>query len=253
MRKYFEETYHDIEKTHFWFKSRRNYILNLLKEYPKDATILDIGCSSGILLNELRELGFKISNLYGIDISEKAIHNCMKNGIQNSFVMDAQSIKLKMKFDVIIASDCLEHLEDDSKALNNWNQLLKHNGSLLIFVPAFMTLWSEHDVQNMHFRRYTKSNLKKKLYENDFKIDKSSYWNFFLFIPILTVRLLSKFKIFKNPNSTGNLKKEGKLLNSLFLTLINFENKLLKYINFPFGVSTYCIARKNKPNKIASF
>ncbi len=248
MKESYEKIYHDIEKNHFWFKARRKYILQLLKNYSKDVSILDIGCSSGILLNELVDIGFDVDNLYGIDISSKAIQNCKKNGIQNSFVMDAQNVNLKKKYDIVIASDCLEHLEDDEKALKNWRELLKPNGSLYVFVPAFMTLWSEHDVVNMHFRRYKKKELKNKLLKNGFEINKSSYWNFSLFIPILTIRLLSRLRTSKKQNLTGDL-EEISIFNNLLFNLINFENKLLKYINFPLGVSTYCIARKTTPNK----
>src|SRR5690606_25684581 len=99
--------------------------------------ILDIGCSSGILLRELKAQGFHVNKLYGIDISEEAIKNCRAGGIPNAFVMDAQAIDLQDKFDVIIASDCLEHLADDRKAINNWNWLLKPGGQLWVFVPAF--------------------------------------------------------------------------------------------------------------------
>jgi predicted SAM-dependent methyltransferase len=73
--------------------------------------------------------------------------------------MDAQNITLDEKFDVIIASDCLEHLKEDEKALKNWYELLNKNGVAFIFVPAFMSLWSYHDEYNMHYRRYTNSEL----------------------------------------------------------------------------------------------
>ena len=178
----------------------------------------------------------------GIDISAKAIENCKANGIENAFVMDAQNITLPQKFDVIIASDCLEHLKDDHKALQNWHSLLKPNGTLLVFVPALMALWSEHDVQNMHYRRYTKSELQTKLKQNGFQISKASYWNFLLFAPIYAVRLLNRLLPAKK-SKTGDLEDEMRF-NGLFYNLINLENKTLKYINLPIGVSTYCIAKK---------
>ena len=131
-----------------------------MKNAPKESLILDIGCSSGIFLKDLERLGFKIENLFGIDISEKAIANCKSNGIQNAFVMDAQNITLLEKFDIIIASDCLEHLQDDIKAINNWKSLLKNGGLMYVFVPAFQSLWSYHDEVNKHFRRYTKIELR---------------------------------------------------------------------------------------------
>ena len=154
MEKEYEKKYHEVETDNWWFKSRRRYLLDVLKNAPQDSKILDIGCSSGIFLKDLELQGFKMKNLFGIDISEKAIENCNNNGIQNAFVMDAQKISLTEKFDFIIASDCLEHLQDDVMAIRNWQELLKTGGVMVVFVPAFQSLWSNHDEVNMHFRRY---------------------------------------------------------------------------------------------------
>jgi SAM-dependent methyltransferase len=248
MKEAYERKYHDLEKTHFWFKARRKYILQLLRTSSRDINILDIGCSSGTLLNELAEMGFDVDNLFGIDISPKAVQNAKEAGIQNSFVMDASHIDLNRKFDIAIASDCLEHIENDRLALNNWHEILNPGGSLYVFVPAFMTLWNEHDEANMHFRRYTRRDLKQKLHESGFEIKKSSYWNFFLFFPILLVRLSARSRVYKKQNDTGDLDGIPKF-NKLLFNLLNFENKLLKFISFPFGVSTYCIAKKSHPRK----
>lgn len=237
----FEKKYHEIETEHFWFKSRRSYIRDLLKQTPKDAKILDIGCSSGVLLNELIEDGFKKEKLYGIDVSEKAIANAKDNGLTHVYVMDAQEITLKEKFDIIIASDCLEHLQQDEKALQNWYNLLAQGGQIMIFVPAFMSLWSQHDEVNLHYRRYTLSQLKSKVQAAGFKIDKASYWNFSLFTPVYLSRKISG--LFKLKKKTGDLSGVP-TANGLLYNLINLENKLLRKVSFPFGVSTFCIAKK---------
>jgi SAM-dependent methyltransferase len=243
MEKDFEKKYHDVETHHWWFKSRRNYLLELLKDKPKDSKILDIGCSSGIFLKDLEMLGFNPENLYGIDISEKAIANCKANGIKNCFVMDAQNITLNETFDLIIASDCLEHLQDDGKALKNWKSLLKIGGKMYVFVPAFMSLWSYHDEVNMHYRRYTNAELKSKLTTENLEIEKSSYWNFFLFLPVYTFRKLTAI-LQKNKTGESDISIGNAFVNSVLLQLIIFENKLLKRIIFPFGVSTFCIAKR---------
>lgn len=237
MEKIFEKKYHQQEKNHFWFKARRKYIIQILKNSPRDSKILDIGCSSGILLNDLIKIGFKKENLYGIDISQKAIYNCKQNGIENSFVMDAQQIDLKEKFDIIIASDCLEHIQNDDKAISNWHSILKKNGKAIIFVPAFMFLWSNHDVVNMHFRRYSKKQLLEKINKKAFKINESGYWNFLLFFPIVLVQL------FQSKKTNNNLDKISSF-NNVFFNILKFENKILNYINLPIGVSTYCIITK---------
>jgi SAM-dependent methyltransferase len=242
----FEKKYHEVESENWWFVSRRKYLLDLLKEVSRDSKIIDIGCSSGIFLKDLELLGFKTENLFGVDISEKAIENCRKNGIQNAFVMDAQNISLPEKFDIIIASDCLEHLEDDTKAIQNWKELLKTDGKMYVFVPAFQSLWSAHDEVNRHFRRYTNKDLKSKLQNANLTILKSSYWNFSLFIPVYLFRKISTI-LPKNEKEEGQI-VGNKLINTILLNLVLFENKLLNFVNFPFGVSTFCIV-KNNDNK----
>ncbi len=239
----YEKKYHQVETENWWFISRRRYLLDLLKDASRDFKILDVGCSSGIFLKDLEHLGFKKQNLFGVDISEKAIANCKSNGIQNAFVMDAENITIPEKFDIIVASDCLEHLKDDRKAIKNWKELLKKDGKMYVFVPAFQSLWSYHDEVNRHFRRYTNQELKEKLISEKLEVVKSSYWNFCLFVPVFFFRKISVFFNKNKPHQEGQI-VENKVANSILLQLILIENKLLKYINFPFGISTFCIVKK---------
>ena len=132
-----------------------------------------------------------------------------------------------------------------SELLKIGKNLLNENGKLIVFVPAFMSLWSLHDEVNMHFRRYTKKELVEKLDNAGFSIEKSSYWNFILFFPILIFRKVQKFRIKPENKSDGDL-KSNRILNFLFYHLLNIENKLLKLINFPFGISVFCISSQKK-------
>lgn len=244
MDKDYEKKYHELENSHFWFKSRRNFIIQMLKNENKDSKILDIGCSSGLLLMDLVKNGFDRKNLFGIDISKKAIENCHKNNLENCFIMSGEKILLEQNFDIIIASDCLEHIEKDGEALKNWKHNLKENGKLYVFVPAYMSLWSHHDVVNMHYRRYTKNQLKKMAVKCHLTIKKAGYWNITLFIPLYVIRKTHKlFLTNKLKQTKGNLYRIG-LLNKPLLMLLNLENILLKYFKFPFGISTYIIAEK---------
>ena len=242
MEKDFEENYHKLESSHWWFLSRRKYVTQLLENVPKDATILDIGCSSGHLLMDMEATGRSKDNLWGIDISPEGIALCQEFCYTNTQVMDAQNISLSTQFDVLIASDCLEHLEQDEKALKNWYSLLKPGGKLLVFVPAFMSLWSGHDVVNMHYRRYTRAELKTKLKAEGFMIKKASYWNFLLFTPVWLIRKLKKEKDLPS----GDLSMPPAPVNAALKVLISIENTLLRFLSFPVGVSVFCIAYKPK-------
>ncbi len=245
----YEKTYHEVERNHWWFKSRRKILLKIIGNLDRNARILDIGLSSGLMLEELRDIGFKPENLYGVDISDKAIANCQSNGFSNTFVMDAHNLTFeKESFDLIIASDCLEHLERDEEALANWHSILKPRGQIIIFVPAYQFLWSSHDDVNFHYRRYTRSELSAKMKAKNFNIQKSGYWNVLLFLPIAAVRLIGN--LFKRKRQTntedldGDLAMPGKVINQALNTVVGIENTMIPSVRFPFGVSTFCIATK---------
>ena len=125
MQKDFESNYHQIEANHFWFVTSRKLIIQFIKQYVSpNQSILDIGCSSGLLLSELFE--HKYHNLHGIDISETAIQNCQDNGLKNTYVMDASKITLPDdSFDCIIASNIIEHINNDSETISLWKTKLK--------------------------------------------------------------------------------------------------------------------------------
>ncbi len=239
----YQADYFSAEENHWWFVSRRNYILKLIKKAEKSSkgplAILEIGCSAGPLTEELERRGHKVS---AIDISTEAIRAAGKRSLKKSsfLVMDGGSPSFeKESFDFIIASDVLEHIKDDTVAISNWSALLKKGGQLAIFVPAFSFLWSHHDVVNHHFRRYSLAELKRKVRGNkELKVIKMSYWNFTLFLPVLLFRLLFKEK------QTDNLTMPSSLMNGIFKFFLRIENSLLSFLSFPFGVSCFVLLEK---------
>lgn len=246
MDKIYEKQYHQLERTHFWFVSRRRKVLSLMTIDP-EKSYLDIGCSSGFLLTELLEKGAAKDHVFGVDISDEALAACREKGLSKVYKMDAARIDLPANsFDYIIASDCLEHLQDDREALLNWQKLLKPGGRLILFVPAFMFLWSPHDVVNHHFRRYTGGELVRKVKDAQFTVARQGYWNFTLFLPIFMYRVIRKIwqKLGRQESPNADLKPAHPLVNRFLSGVLNLENLLTRYIRFPFGISFYCIAGK---------
>jgi SAM-dependent methyltransferase len=247
MRQEFESTYHALEESHWWFTSRRALIRSLVRRLAgsTQASILEVGCSGGPLLQQLRADGYP--HLTGIDISAQAIAVCGQRQVPNVSVMDAQHLQFEAEsFDVIIASDVLEHLPDAPAALLEWRRALKPGGQLFVFVPAFMFLWSEHDVSNLHHHRYRSPELNLALQTCGFTVERSGYWNFLLFMPAAAVRLLKKL-LFKTVNAAAHddLKPTAAFVNRLLQGVMRVENRLfLAGVNFPWGISAWAIARK---------
>jgi len=241
----YEIKYHAEEEKNWWFVSRRDVILRLLRKIDKSARILDIGCGGGPLLLDLKAAGF--TNVYGLDFSKEAVDKCIERGLTNVFVMDGHSPEFEREsFDVVIASDSLEHLEHEMQALHNWNTILKPDGLLFIFVPAFMYLWSEHDIINHHYRRYTSGNLKRKVESEGFLVTKKSYWNFFMFFPTAIVRLIQRLKRFfvKPKKAKDQLPNINPGLNRVLIKLLKLENKFFVSTGLAVGVSAFVLARK---------
>lgn len=236
MDKGYEEKYHLMELNHWWYTSRRRVILDMISTMPRHIRILDIGCSGGALITDLKAAGF--TQIKGIDFSQEAIDQCKRKGLTDVFVMDAHFPDFpESSFDLIIASDCLEHLEKDNVALANWNKILAPGGRGLIFVPAFMSLWSEHDVVNHHFRRYTRAELKQKSLGAGFHVSKASYWNFAMFFPAWIYRKIRSASKSAETNPEDHMDKFSPVANSILKGWMKLENAIFRSLGFPLGVS----------------
>lgn len=243
MKKSVEIQHLKIEKNRWWNKGRVQIISQLLKGADKNAKIFEIGCAGGSLIQFLREK--KFNNIWGIDISEVAINLCKKKEITGTFIMDGTTASsYHNTFDVVISSDVLEHMDGDAQALSEWHKILKPGGKLIVFVPAFNFLWSDHDKTYGHYRRYSKSVLIRVLKKVNFTIERCSYWNFSLFF----LAFFSRFgRCFFKANSFHLRTKSSHLpsIINLFLTgLLYLENVFLKRLNFPVGISIFAVARK---------
>lgn len=248
----FARRYHLLEEKHWWFVGRQEVVLALVKKlYPdrKQIKILEIGCSGGPLLKLLSSQGY--SQIFGVDISKQAIRLCKKRGLKKVFLMNGVKPEFDSEeFDLIIASDVLEHIRDDDKAVKEWVRILKKGGLIICFVPARKILWSKHDEDNEHYRRYTKKGLEFIFRKNDCRIIRSSCWNFTLFLPTVLYRFL--IRSFLGKSSISQLRESNYVMNLLLIQLLRLENFFLNIgVNYPIGISVFVIAKKPNVPKIS--
>jgi SAM-dependent methyltransferase len=144
-------------------------------------------------------------------------------------------------FDLVTGLDVVEHLDDDRAGLGEMARVLRPGGRALLFVPAFMFLWGVQDDISNHRRRYTLPELKRAVRESGFEVERASYVNLSFFAPILLGRLIMRATRLR-PESENNITIG--FLNGVLGKLLGAESVPLRYLNFPFGVSIICVARK---------
>ncbi|MCK4554708.1 methyltransferase type 11, partial [Candidatus Parcubacteria bacterium] len=126
-------------------------------------------------------------------------------------------------------------------AIQEIKRVVRKEGIIIIFVPAFKFLWGITDEISSHYRRYRKKDFVNLAKGNNLEILRFSYFNFFLFAPIALTRLFIRFFSIKI-NSENDLKFN--FINNILYIIFLFESFLLKYINFPFGVSMLLVCKK---------
>lgn len=111
-------------------------LISMIKKHvPLESCIVDVGCSSGILLTLLQKEGY--TNLWGIEPNKKAYLQAKRSGLQTVFhgTLEGVRKKLPKQADLIIYNHVLEHVPHPQEELNLAKKLLSEHGQLLIGVP----------------------------------------------------------------------------------------------------------------------
>ena len=217
----------------WWYKAKSN-TLNIILDSAKinkKLKILEIGPGKGNNLNTLSKYG-------EIDILESD-HNFIKFIKENSdLVNEAYSdfCEITKAYDLIVLLDVVEHIEDTSNFFKSINKILSKEGHIVISVPAYESLWSEHDVRLKHFRRYTWKTLLNEV--QDYEVIKRIGFNYLL----LPIRYL-QIKFSKNISTTN---ENSNLINTLLFQISKIEHFLrILIFNPKFGISLFVLLKKN--------
>ena len=179
----------------------------------------------------------------GVDVSTEALDFCRARGLDKVKQGAAESLPFEdASFDLVTGLDVVEHLDDDIAGLREMGRVLRPDGRAVLFVPAFMFLWGVQDDISHHRRRYTLPELKERLRVAGLEIERASYANITFFFPILIGRLLMRLTGVR-PASENNITIGA--LNGLLGRILGAESWWLRYMNFPFGVSIICVARRD--------
>jgi SAM-dependent methyltransferase len=233
---------YQVEETHWWYVGRRRIIQSLVQKIcntldKPDPRILDVGCGTGANLKMLATCG----RAEGVDISPQAVEFCRQRGLDSVKLGAIEHLPYESdSFELVTALDVIEHLDDDVAGLREMRRVLRRDGRLLLFVPAFMFLWGVQDDVSNHRRRYTLPRLLSAVKEAGFSVESASYANISFFLPVLVVRSVMRWLSLRADTEYGiNISP----MNGPFSWLFAAERFVLNRWKIPFGVSAVCIAR----------
>jgi SAM-dependent methyltransferase len=137
-------------------------------------------------------------------------------------------------FDLVLATDVLEHVRDEARALAEMHRVLRPGGALVATVPAFMALWGRQDEVSHHLRRYRRAELVRGLAAGGFAVRRSFYFNYLLFAPIFAARRLMRWlRIEVDSENEINTPWLDALLGGVFA----LDVRSAPLVRPPFGVS----------------
>lgn len=231
------------EKNYWWHLGR----LRIIQTYvgravgpKKKPLIMNIGCGTGGTIDMLESFG----TVDNVDISDDAIEFMKQCGYKRLTKVDDIKLPFKDKtYDIVGAFDVLEHIENQTGALKEWKRILKDKGAIVITVPAYQWLWSDHDVSLYHERRYTTRRLKQAAREAGLRVEKKSYAIVFSLPMIVAFRFINKIRGKKADSETSYVDVPN-WVNTMFTKFLYGEAAMHKIIRFPFGTSVVTILRK---------
>jgi hypothetical protein len=181
-------------KIHWYYQTKKiplyRFVKKIHSQFGKPLTIIDFGAGSGFFSFDLEEHHHEMVEkffLVDIEYTDKELSDTKGQKIEKRREMPDN-----MEFAVVVMMDVLEHIEQDEAILNHIKSKCRHHCYFFITVPAFMSLWSGHDIYLGHYRRYRISTLGNLLKKVNFQIASISYLYGIIFPLVWAIRKIKR-------------------------------------------------------------
>jgi len=229
-----------VEDAMWWYRALRANVIALLgrQAAAPRALVLDAGCGTGGMLASLDQAGIAA---VGLELDQEAAR--MARGKSRCPVVVGSIAALPFAdraFDAVLSADVLCHGGvDEAASLAEMRRCLKSGGALLLNLPAYGWMLSEHDRSVDNVRRYTRGGLRRLLAAAGFAEIRATYWNTLLWpLMVLRRKLL--------PAGGSDVRPFPGPIDRLFRLLTGLETRWLRCgLSLPFGGSVLIKAVKH--------
>jgi SAM-dependent methyltransferase len=228
--------------SHWWYRARWALVRQLLRpRLPAGEAALDLGCGAGEVVRLLGDLGAEPA--LGTDFEPAIVGVAARAASGRVMVSSAETVPVADgSLGCLVTMDVIEHLDSDIAALRECRRALRPGGLLLVTVPAYDSLWSDHDEWAAHRRRYNRRTLLRTVQLAGFEVEWISYYNSFLVPPAFLIRRTPLRRLIE----VGSEEDESAspLTDRVFTLLSRIERGLLARTTLPFGLSIGAIGRR---------
>jgi ubiquinone/menaquinone biosynthesis C-methylase UbiE len=184
-----EDLHEEASRTHFIDVWTRQAILARVGDLPPAAVVVDLGCSTGYLLEELRRAQPK-ATLIGVDLVAGGLRKAHAS-TPSARLLQADVCDLPLaddSVDAIVSANLLEHVPDDRGALKEIRRVLRPGAPAVIVVPAGPGAYDYYDRFLGHERRYARHELSRKASAAGLEIVEDTYIASLLYPPFWLVK-----------------------------------------------------------------
>jgi SAM-dependent methyltransferase len=214
------------------------------------STILEIGCSSGFLLADIRRR-LPQPFLIGSDYTSGTLR-ALAPRVQGIPLIqfDLTRCPLPDDFaDVVVLLNVLEHIGDHEAAIRHLFRITRPGGTVIVELPAGSSLYDVYDRTLMHHRRYDMPDLVALLQRTGFVIERKSHLGFFLYPAFYLPKRLNQLRYPKGADVNEQEIVAGMIVatkksSALMGVVMKVEQALRPYVYFPFGVRCLVTCRK---------
>jgi len=216
--------------------------------HQPEAVILDVGCSSGFVLEDLRT-ALPRASLIGADYLRGPLEGLSRRMPDIPILQfDLRSCPLPSAcVDGVTCLNVLEHIDDDRTALTEIHRILKTGGTAHVEVPAGPHLYDIYDEHLMHHRRYLLSNLEKMSKEVGFEVRKATHLGFSVYPIFSWVKRTNRKKRSLSPDEKRRFVQKqirSTRSNVVFRQLMRLEARLGSHVSYPTGIRCVVILTK---------
>jgi len=233
------------EEANWWFVGKRAMVRSLLsrancaRDDSDTSRVLDLGCGVGSLLPHLANYG----SVVGTDASLVCLKMCRDKN--DALLVQCEADKLPFSdraFSLVMILDVLEHLEHDTEVLRHVREICRDDATLLVSVPAHHFLWTEHDKELGHYRRYSLRDVKDRFNAAGFELTRSSFGFSWLLPSMIALILWSRLSGNKRPIRTDFL-DTPRWLNRWLTAMLRAEASLMSHFRLPFGTTLFAVGQ----------